>query len=227
MKVVSFSLWGCDPKYWVGALRNAQLVREIYPGWTARFYVHENVAPHIRRELIAAGAQVEEMTGPGDWTGLVWRYLAIEDPAVSVAVFRDCDSRLTVREQSAVNEWLLSGRALHVMRDHPRHVFPIMGGMWGVRCSGARWIPALLRSQGLGAYYQADQLLLAREVWPRLKHDCIEHDEFGSGRAFPMLRTDDQFVGQIYSSEGEPCMSGIRSLRAALKRLGKSADASR
>ena len=30
-KVIGFSLWGDNPKYTVGATRNAQLARKIYP----------------------------------------------------------------------------------------------------------------------------------------------------------------------------------------------------
>jgi len=37
-KIVAFSLWGNNPKYTVGAVRNAELTPSIYPGWTARFY---------------------------------------------------------------------------------------------------------------------------------------------------------------------------------------------
>ena len=30
-KVISFCLWGNDPKYNVGAIRNAEIAKEIYP----------------------------------------------------------------------------------------------------------------------------------------------------------------------------------------------------
>ena len=38
MKLITFSLWGQDPKYLVGAIRNAELASEIYPDWICRFY---------------------------------------------------------------------------------------------------------------------------------------------------------------------------------------------
>ena len=53
---------------------------------------------------------------------------------VSVLLPRDLDSRLSLREFSAVNEWLLhSAKPFHIMRDHFYHSQPIVGGMWGVR----------------------------------------------------------------------------------------------
>jgi hypothetical protein len=120
----------------------------------------------IKEALLGAGAAPYQMNGPADWTGLFWRYLAAEDPTVKIAVFRDCDSRLTPRERAAVYDWLASGGLLQVMRDHPRHDRPIMGGMWGVRCEEARWIPGLRRAQRITSYYQVDQLLLANaKIW--------------------------------------------------------------
>src|SRR5262249_26774163 len=143
----------------------------------------------------SAGGELREMSEPADWGGLFWRYLVIEDPSVTVAIFRDCDSRLSPRERAAVDEWLASDQTLDVMRDHPNHRFPIMGGLWGVRCKRARWIP---RSLGIvpTKFYNADQVLLARHVWPKLKDDCIEHDEFYRGHPFPSARIGDLFVGQ-------------------------------
>ena len=41
MKIISYSLWGTDLKYLVGAQRNADLIDKIYPGWTGRFYIAE------------------------------------------------------------------------------------------------------------------------------------------------------------------------------------------
>ena len=36
-KIIAFSLWGDQPKYTVGAIKNADLAKEIYPDWTCRF----------------------------------------------------------------------------------------------------------------------------------------------------------------------------------------------
>jgi len=32
-KIISFSLWGDNPVYTQGAIRNAELAKEIYPDW--------------------------------------------------------------------------------------------------------------------------------------------------------------------------------------------------
>ena len=70
---------------------------------------------------------------------MLWRFLPVLDPQVDVMVSRDLDSRLTTREQAAVQEWLHTGLAFHVMRDNPMHGTEILGGMWGARLdSGLR-----------------------------------------------------------------------------------------
>ena len=67
------------------------------------------------------------------------RFLPLLDHSVDVMVSRDLDSRLTTREQAAVEEWLNTGLAFHVMRDNPQHGTEILGGMWGARMdSGLR-----------------------------------------------------------------------------------------
>lgn len=48
--------------------------------------------------------------------------------------------QITEREVSAVREWMKSGLQFHVMRDHPKHDFAILGGLWGLR-----WGQDLLR----------------------------------------------------------------------------------
>ena len=46
---------------------------------------------------------------------------------------RDLDSRLSDREQGAVQDWLDSNKSVHVMRDHINHDFPMVGCCWGTR----------------------------------------------------------------------------------------------
>ena len=42
VKVISFSLWGNQTKYTIGAIRNAELVRELYPNFECWFYIHKD-----------------------------------------------------------------------------------------------------------------------------------------------------------------------------------------
>ena len=54
-KVISFSLYGNDPKYCVGAIKNAKLAKYIYPDWVCRFKVkvsHTYLSQLIKPGLI-------------------------------------------------------------------------------------------------------------------------------------------------------------------------------
>ena len=136
-KIVSFSLWGDIPMYNVGAIRNAELMFETYPfDWTARFYIGSDVPKKTINTLNAfPNVEIVDMTGtPNDWQGMFWRFYGVnKEEDIEYIVFRDTDSRITPREWEATREWMNSGKCLHIMRDHPYHTEPIMGGMWGCK----------------------------------------------------------------------------------------------
>ena len=50
-KIISYSLWGDNPKYCVGAIKNAHQRQNFYPDWISRFYVHEDVSKKYVEEL--------------------------------------------------------------------------------------------------------------------------------------------------------------------------------
>ena len=135
MKVISFCLWGDKPMYNVGAIRNAQLISQIYPDWEGWFYISSSVPEETIKKLesfdqvkvISAGSE-------SNWSSMLWRTLPVTiDSGVEIMISRDTDCRLNLREKKAVDEWLDSGKPFHLMRDHPYHTVPIMGGMWGCR----------------------------------------------------------------------------------------------
>src|SRR5690606_6062050 len=99
---LSFSLWGEEPHYTIGAIRNAELAREIYAGWRMLVY-HDNTVPKdILAELQQLQVKLIDMTGSPIY-GLFWRFLAADIDDCSHAIFRDTDSRLTLRERKAVD----------------------------------------------------------------------------------------------------------------------------
>ena len=127
------------------------------------------------------------------------------DPFVGVTMVRDLDSDIFQREVNAVNEWLLqTSYAFHMMRDHPMHSIPMLGGLWGVasnrlsirdRFQIAR---ALLRSTNENeqknfwkTYSGAgDQLFLEHHVWPLARQNSIAHDSFTCFKSRYIYRAD-------------------------------------
>jgi len=134
--IISYSLWGNEPMYTIGAIRNAELAKKIYPDWICRFYVGDDVSDDIVSKLSSFdNTEVILMVDEdNDWQGMFWRFYAVSrEDDVDCVIFRDTDSRLTIREKEAVNEWIGSGKYFHIMRDHPYHTETIMGGMWGCK----------------------------------------------------------------------------------------------
>lgn len=204
MRVVSYSLWGDNPKYNTGALRNAELVQLLYPGWQARFYVGTNTPPETIEGLQDRGAFVIDMGKPGDWTGMFWRFEAASDPDVDVMISRDCDSRITPREVAAVKQWLGSGAMFHIMRDHPHHATEILGGMWGVRAPLLSDMDKLIEHYVKGNFWQVDQNFLREVVYPRVAQFSMVHDEFFQKIPFPTPRAGREFVGLAYDENDVP-----------------------
>ena len=142
--VVAYSLWGDQPMYFVGALRNIELVNKFYPGFISRFYIDKNCRNDLIDTIKGDNVEVILVDPKGSFDGMFWRFWAAEDPDVDIFMSRDCDSRISEREVAAVNEWLKSDKDFHIMRDHPYHTVPILGGMWGCR-------NGLLRNVGLSS----------------------------------------------------------------------------
>jgi hypothetical protein len=206
IKTISFSLWGQNPLYTVGAIRNSELAKEIYPGWNCRFYVGEDVSEDVKRSLFKNDAEVIEMGG-ADWNGMFWRFFAAEDSDIMIS--RDTDSRLNHREKAAVDEWLASDLDFHIMRDHPYHATAILGGMWGCRNGILKNIRSLIYNYDMGSFsnkYQVDQNFLRDIVYPVVKEKAFVHDPFFSkDREFPTARKDmHDFVGNVYDENEVP-----------------------
>jgi len=182
MKSIAFSLFGSDPLYVVGALRNAELVETIFPGWSAVFYVPSGYDPEIRKQLTDRGAIVRD-GDPAIANGTFWRFLITDDPPVERFLIRDTDSRLIPRDARAVQAWIDSGLPFHSMRDHPHHAPPLMGGLWGGVTGLLPNMRSMILDSGFATQpfnretnYSNDQLFLSRFVWPQVYGRCLEHD---------------------------------------------------
>ena len=104
-KIIAFSLWGDQPKYTVGAIKNADLAKEIYPDWTCRFYIGQSAPADIVETLKKKdNTEIVMMDEDGDWSGMFWRFSPCSESDVEAVLSRDTDSRLSWREKSAVDE---------------------------------------------------------------------------------------------------------------------------
>ena len=200
-KIIAFSLWGDDPKYTVGAVKNAKLAKEIYPGWQCHFYIGDGVPSSIIEQLMEEEAVVI-MTKGGGWNATFWRFYSADSNDLFIS--RDTDSRLNLREKAAVDEWLASDKDFHIMRDHPYHQTEILAGMWGCRNGILKGVKDMIHDYDMREYdgvYQNDQNFLREIIYPMIKDRAIVHDEYFERKPFPTRRMNEQdFVGQVYDS---------------------------
>ncbi|MEN0054051.1 MAG: hypothetical protein AAGC65_10290 [Mucilaginibacter sp.] len=216
---IAYSLWGNNPLYNTGMLRNIAQANAIYPGWQVVVYYDDTVPVQSLDQIRAAGALTVNMTG-GIY-GMFWRFLAVDLPSCNRVIFRDSDSRLSKRERLAVDEWIANDSTIHIMRDHPYHLDPvdntphyILGGMWGIKgglVNMKELIAANCTEKELG--YGSDQVFL-NQIYNRFRDSATIHDEFFSGSPFPAKRDGYRFIGERVDINEKPMGNDWQVIRA-------------
>lgn len=213
-KVISFSLFGEDPKYLHGALENAELAKTYYPGWEVQFRVDVDTVPREVIERLSRASTVILKRHCEDGKMKAWRALPAGDEDVDVVISRDADSRLNPRGAAATEEWLSTGRLCHIMRDHAHHCgHEIMGGMWGARDRALVEVIPRMFNQWIQWYgkrgwqHSTDILFLSAAVFDQFTEDEICHHADPKTcqkayrkwrcRPFPKHEPYDGFVGEI------------------------------
>lgn len=202
-RIIALTLWGSNPRYLRGALRNAELAAKIYPGWTCRFWIDETVPADFSNTLRATGAEIVECDAcePAN-RRLCRRFFVSDDVNAGYFIVRDCDSLIGEREAAAVEEWLSSDKSFHVMRDWWTHTDTMLAGMWGGIAGVLPLMGELIDSYSSAHVVTAnwDQWFLRDRIWALIRNDCLVHDRFyqaTGGRPFPLPDPEGDFhVGQ-------------------------------
>jgi hypothetical protein len=232
--LIAYSLWGDSPKYTVGAVKNAILARQYYPGWTCRFYVDTRVPDEVLIELDGfENTEIVEMGVESDWRALFWRFQPVAEESVEVLLSRDTDSRFSAREKAAVDEWLGSDKDFHIMRDHPFHSrWPILGGIWGVRkgllTNMSKLVDSFMRDD-CPSQWGVDQFFLGKVVHPQVRRKALVHDDLSPAlewdnlserRNFPVPREGYNFVGQVFDENENTVPEHLEVLKTFLTARG-------
>lgn len=176
-KIISFSVWGQDPRYLQGALRNIEEARRVYPDWKCRFYI-DNSVPMSNAEIWHKnGAEVFKVSSEGLYHGMFWRFFPAADSDVDVMISRDADSRVNEREAAAVNEWLESPYGFHIIRDHSHHVQTILGGLWGAKKGTISQMRRLINEWNNYKCKGIDQGFLHTKIFPLIENNYLAHDD--------------------------------------------------
>jgi hypothetical protein len=222
MKVFSFSIFGNNPIYTIGGIKNAKLVTELFPDWKSIFYIADDVDPNIIKQIEGYGGMVELMASNESFTGTFWRFNAITKPNIDVMIVRDCDSRISERDVIAINEFMGSDKLYHIVRDHPiGHNFPINAGMWGCKKNpfisriNYHIINFLKDTYGRTTFdsdidHFADQIFLMKNIYPAIVNYSLVHDEYFKYESFAKPINHDRgsnnfaFIGESVDENDEP-----------------------
>lgn len=178
-KVIAFSLFGKDERYLKSLLTVINLYKDSLPEWVIRIYISEDCYAkneylnHLDIELVVMkGKNINQIY-------TTWRFLAYDDPNVSVVLFRDIDSVPTEREVLMIRKWEKSNKDFLIIRDHPYHNIKILAGMWGAKRSGKiKSIKKILTRERLSNYFGVDQIFLRDHIYPIIKNDSLIFDSY-------------------------------------------------
>ena len=208
MKVISFSLYGNNPKYTIGAIKNSQLKDTFFPDWEMRVYHNDSVPNEVLEELKANGVVLVNTGVDQGFSNAMWRFAPASEK-VECFISRDCDSRLFERDAVAVQEWLDSGKCFHIIRDHPGgHAWEISAGMWGARGCFVEDIQSkidqYIQTSSWVNDRAVDQRFLQEIIYPRALESLFVHDEYFNyeGIGTPIKRDrkldDFAFIGEPF-----------------------------
>lgn len=238
MKAISYSLWGSNPVYLIGAIRNAEYIKANLPDWQMVVWYgsdvlvhHEHILDDLRELGVKLCFRPQRILGSSITEyGCFWRFRTIDTRQYSHVIFRDCDSRLSRRDMAAVDQWIESDLALHIIRDHPYHAeaYPmkepaILGGLWGINCKHVNFSIEYMIANYYAARnyresgYGSDQEFL-KPIMIMFKHSTMIHDEVcGTGLKFPLPREGWAFAGERIGEDEMPTHNDRRSLQEHLR----------
>lgn len=201
--IISFSLWGGDKVYLDGAIENVRHARVLFPEWQVRFYLDDSVPPDYIVRLLAEGADIIKMPPQSKpYEGLFWRFLVASDPGVSRFMVRDADSVLSLRDRRAIDAWIQSDKAFHVVRDGYSHTSLILAGLWAGKGCLLADMPQYVGDwvEGNEPSPSWDQTFLGAVIWPLIYKHTLIHDRCFTAlgaKEFPEVgRKKDRYLGK-------------------------------
>jgi hypothetical protein len=206
-KIISFSLWGDNPKYGVGAIINAQLAQKYFPEWKCVFYYDKSV-PGIYIKSLNEFSNVGTIEITDGSYGAFWRLFQIQKG--NIVLVRDTDSRLSLRERKIVDDWLSLDKKVCVIRDHIRHYdFFILTGMLAVKDGLPDIIFTEMKKHLRDFRYASEQVFIGNSIRQMLESECEVYgikEKLWMRESYKGIGKD--FIGQAYDENGIPIYEG-------------------
>lgn len=177
----SFTLYGDSKKYFDPILENIRVISQNFSNW--RICIVYDVSVPFEYILQLEALEVELVCSNDPTTVSVTRkmgrrYYPILNDKYDATIVRDTDSIISDREVELINTWLNSSYDFHIIRDHPLHNMPIMGGLFGIKKS----LYGLFRRKYFNHFqnyerldYNGDQLFLAHCLYLNIIDSALIH----------------------------------------------------
>jgi hypothetical protein len=215
MKILSFSVYGHNSIYQTGIIRNLISARLKLPDYKVIVYLSSDQNKNFENELRQNGALVLRQENTWAPNGMFWRFYPIFMKDAERIIVRDADSDIIDRDVAAIREWETSDKDFHIMRDHPLHSAPILGGMWGAKIKAVRRHFNPDHFEEFSTAKGQDQKYLAR-IYPQIQSSVLIHDPVfryeSESRDFPIKRKLNEFIGEPLSDLGVPLSTASREL---------------
>jgi hypothetical protein len=237
MKVISYCLWGDDPKYINGLIKNIEIINNKIDILYNLIYLFVPYSEYYKYKKIFCNSVkyfVIPIYTETDLSRLMfYRFIPTSWNDVDVMYSRDLDSPILDREIAAMKEFEESDKMFHIMRDHPFHSSRVLGGTWGAKKGAIPEMEQLVK-ENLNKFdsinqddkhfegWYRDQHFLEQIIYPKIRDKAMIHDSFrlypdekGIARDFPTKRESDEFVGMIINADGSRNEESHKILRDA------------
>jgi hypothetical protein len=208
VKVFAFSLFGSQDKYCKGILKNIEQINKCFPDFEIWVYLGDNVPIGTLNILNSNNTVTCISTNVFGNETKMFRFFAIDDESVNLAIIRDADSRIYERDIACIEDFLTSDKKFHIIRDHINHTHKIMAGMWGIK----KGLLESIKIKDLYLYWKQyrtsskfwdDTQILCELLYPLITSSLLVHDNYNTIEKEKMqFRKDDvngkHFVGQVY-----------------------------
>jgi hypothetical protein len=133
INVFSYCIYGSNPKYVEGMIKNLEQICMYYPGFQTWIVVGNDVPPeYIEKYKSFPNVTLTHCPFSGGRL-MTYRFFPIDNPSVHCMIVRDADSRIGERDRECIRRFLESNFTLFTIRDHYYHKCPIMAGQWGIK----------------------------------------------------------------------------------------------
>jgi len=212
--VISTTLYGGDKRYFRGAIYNARLTKQYFPGWEFRVYHEDGIDNRFLQELSEEGANVINV-GPTQMIPSAWRFLVYDDEEVNFFISRDLDDRLNSYDAELVKVWIQSGHPFHIIRSNRGHMNEMLAGLWGGK---SRYLENFNMMEELQNFFletrnkEEDQKFLRLVFYPKIRDISVVYgyDFYNSPYVenFPIefFAEDGHIsypVGEVYEADDE------------------------